>query len=186
MDANESGGPGASPGGGSNAESALPPNELFPVPAPRPVSPFPISPPTASSSASASAGTVTATESTAGGSFFPGAGDVDGELASAEILAVKLFDGLLRLLGCAELDERKTAGAAGLAIQHDVDAGDHPGGAEVILKFPIPDLIGEVAHEQPAIAFHNTADTTASYVYRPAATRSQGSGRGNPSSGLSG
>lgn len=156
----------------------VPGSDSFPVPAPRSVPTLTVSPPSAPTAASAAAAAraVSSAESAAGGSFFPGAGDIDGELASAEVLAVKLFDGILRLLGCAELDEREAAGAAGLAVEHDVDAGDHSGSAEVIFKFPVSDLVRKVAHEEPAIAFHNTAGTTASYVYRPAATRSQGTG----------
>lgn len=167
--------PGGVAGQGFRHELLFRGSGSFPVPAPRPVPPLTISAP-AATTAAAAAGTISSAESAAGRPFLPGAGDVDGELAPTEVLAVKFLDRLLCLLGGAELDEGEAAGTARFAVEHDVDAGDHSGSAEVIFKFPIPDLVGEVAHEEPAIAFHNTADTTASYEYRPAAACSQESG----------
>jgi hypothetical protein len=80
----------------------------------------------------------------AGGAFFAGFGDVDGEGAALEFFAVEHFDGFRRFGGTGEFDERESAGFAGEFIHHEVDGGDVAGLREEILQVVFHGLEREI------------------------------------------
>jgi hypothetical protein len=114
--------------------------------------------------AAAEAATTTATTATtaeaalARCTFLAGTGDVHGERTSAEVLAMEHFHGPLRLLGGGELDEGEAAGAARELVEHEVHVEDDTRASEVILDVPFHRLVGEIAHEQTVLIFHNDCD----------------------------
>ena len=66
--------------------------------------------------------------------------------------------GPLRLLGGGELNEGKAAGAARELVEHEVHVEDDTRASEVILDVPFHRLVGEIAHEQTVLIFHNDYD----------------------------
>lgn len=70
--------------------------------------------------AAAAVFTTSAATAAATRAVFARTGDIDGEGAAADVLAVQGINGLLRLLGRAHGHEAKAAGAAGHAVHHQV------------------------------------------------------------------
>ena len=115
--------------------------------------------PTAAAPVASSSATPTAeTAPAAGRAFFARAGDVDGQGAATQFLAVQHFDGVLGFFGGTELDEGETAGTARELVEHQVDIDHHAGGAEVVLEVAFEGLERQIAHEQPAIVIHTATE----------------------------
>ena len=112
----------------------------------------------AAATAEAAATATTAEATLSRGTLLAGTGNVHGERAPTEVLAMEHFHGPLCLLGGGELDECEAAGAARELVEHEVHVEDDTRASEVILDVPFHRLVGEIAHEQTVLIFHNDCD----------------------------
>jgi hypothetical protein len=108
--------------------------------------------PAAATPAESTATTATFT----GRTVLAGPGDVHGQGASPEVLALEHFHGALGFLRGREFDEGKSAGPTRELVEHEVDVQHYPSGREVVLDVALHRLVGQVAHEETILIFHNT------------------------------
>ena len=101
---------------------------------------------TATAAAAVFPTTAAATAATA--AFFARFGNVDGQGAAAQILAIHRFDGLLRFLGGAHGDEAKPAGTAGFPVHHQVGFSDRAMRAKRSVQVVFSGIEGKISHKQ--------------------------------------
>ena len=90
----------------------------------------------------------TTTAAAAERTLLTGPGDVDGERASINGLAVEGLDGLLGLFGRAHGDETEPAGTASGPVQHQVGFHDRAVRGERVLQVVFGGVEGKVSYEQ--------------------------------------
>jgi len=92
--------------------------------------------------------TTTTAARAAVGTFFAGAGDIDGQRAAVEFLAVQTVDGLFGLLRRGHGDEGKSAGTIGHAVHHQVGLGDGAVGGKGVLEVVFSGVEGKISDKQ--------------------------------------
>jgi hypothetical protein len=112
----------------------------------------------AATAAEAAATTAAAEAALTRGALLARTRDVHGERTPAEVLAVEHFNGALSFLGRRELDEGESAGTTGELVEHQVHVEDDTGARKVILNVTLHRLVGEIAHKQTVLIFHNNYD----------------------------
>jgi hypothetical protein len=112
----------------------------------------------AATAAEAAATTAAAEAALTRGALLARTRDVHGERTPAEVLAVEHFNGTLGFLGRRELDEGESAGTTGELVEHQVHVEDDTGARKVILNVTLHRLVGEIAHKQTVLIFHNNYD----------------------------
>src|SRR4051812_20397106 len=91
----------------------------------------------AAAAAAAGAAASAAVAAASAAAALPWLGLVDGQAASARLLAVEAGDGGLRLRVGAHLDEAEALGAAGVAVHDDLRRLHGAEGAEQLLQFTV-------------------------------------------------
>ena len=86
-----------------------------------------------------------AADAAAAGTLFLRTGFIDGELAAAEIGAVKFFSRGLGFVASAHGDEREATGATGHLVHRDVNVGDGAELTEGRTEFVFSGLKGQIA-----------------------------------------
>ena len=82
------------------------------------------------------------------GTFFPGAGFVDGQSAALDFLAVEGGDGCIGFRRVRHGDKRETAGTARRPVHHESDLSDFAMLGEKILKIVFRRLKREITYVQ--------------------------------------
>jgi hypothetical protein len=102
----------------------------------------------AATAAAAESATTTAAAATTAATFFTGPGFVDGQGATAVLLAVEGRDSRLGFGVAVHFDKTKPLAAAGVTIIDDLGRHDLAMGAEQLLEFGAVHAIAEVSNVQ--------------------------------------
>src|SRR6185436_9939782 len=104
--------------------------------------------PAAASSSASSSPAVTSSSSSTGWTLFARAGFIDGEGTSLELVSAECLDRRLGRFRSLHSDERKAAGPAAHAVEHEIDFGHRTVLGKQILEVVFSDAVGQIAYKQ--------------------------------------
>src|SRR5580698_7522480 len=102
----------------------------------------------ATTAAATTAAAIFTASAAAGRTFFTGTGDIDGDCAAIQFLAVHGGNGFLRFFIRAHGDESESAGAIGRAVHHQIGFGDRSVSSKRVVQVVFGGLKGKIPNEQ--------------------------------------